>query len=107
MNIGQLKSVCFLGIGGIGMSALARYFNSLGIQISGYDKTPTSLTDQLMQEGMKIHFEEDIDQIPRDADLFVYTPAIPKDNANGRNNQKPLKVIPASEWVNRPFFNIK
>jgi UDP-N-acetylmuramate--alanine ligase len=81
MNMGQLKSVCFLGIGGIGMSALARYFNSMGIQISGYDKTPTSLTDQLIQEGMKIHFEEDIDQIPRDADLFVYTPAIPKDNA--------------------------
>ena len=80
MNIDQLKSVYLLGIGGIGMSALARYFNSKGIKISGYDKTSTSLTDQLINEGMNIHFEENIDLIPGDIDLVVYTPAIPSTN---------------------------
>ena len=77
MNIDQLKSVYFLGIGGIGMSALARYFMSRSIKISGYDKTSTPLTDQLINEGMNIHFEENIDLIPNEIDLVVYTPAIP------------------------------
>jgi len=77
MNIDQLKSVYLLGIGGIGMSALARYFMSMGVKISGYDKTSTPLTDQLMIEGMNIHFEENIDLIPDKIDLVVYTPAIP------------------------------
>lgn len=77
MNIDQLKSVYLLGIGGIGMSALARYFNSRGVKISGYDKTSTSLTDKLINEGMNIHFEENIELIPGDIDLVVYTPAIP------------------------------
>jgi UDP-N-acetylmuramate--alanine ligase len=77
MNIDQLKSVYFLGIGGIGMSALARYFNSMGVKISGYDKTSTPLTDQLMNQGMHIHFEENIRLIPEEIDLVVYTPAIP------------------------------
>ena len=76
-----MKSVYFLGIGGIGMSALARYFKSLGVEVCGYDKTPTSLTDQLSKEGMTIHFDENIGRIPKDADLFIYTPAIPKDHA--------------------------
>jgi UDP-N-acetylmuramate--alanine ligase len=77
MNIDQLKSVYLLGIGGIGMSALARYFMSRGVKISGYDKTSTPLTDQLIKEGMNIHFEENIDLIPDEIDLVVYTPAIP------------------------------
>lgn len=81
MNIDELKSVYFLGIGGIGMSALARYFSSRGVRIHGYDKTPTALTGQLTDEGMMIHFEEDIGRIPKDIDLFIYTPAIPKDHA--------------------------
>ena len=82
MNIDQLKSVYLLGIGGIGMSALARYFNSRGVKISGYDKTSTPLTDQLMNEGMNIHFEENINLIPEEIDLVVYTPAIPQVTRN-------------------------
>lgn len=68
----------FLGIGGIGMSALARYFNGLGVQVSGYDKTKTLLTDQLQQEGIRIHYQDDVNQIPKNIDLIIYTPAIPK-----------------------------
>ncbi|MCX6323346.1 MAG: UDP-N-acetylmuramate--L-alanine ligase [Sphingobacteriales bacterium] len=70
-------AVYFLGIGGIGMSALARYFNSRKVKVSGYDKTPTALTLQLEDEGMQIHYEDDINMIETDAVLVVYTPAIP------------------------------
>ncbi len=56
MDLRSLKSVYFLGIGGIGMSALARFFNQHGVMVSGYDRTPTPLTDQLTGEGMHIHF---------------------------------------------------
>jgi len=80
LNIYNLHKVYFLGIGGIGMSALARYFNGLGVQVCGYDRTPTKLTDQLLQEGISIHFQEDITLIPSDVELVIYTPAIPKSN---------------------------
>jgi len=69
-----------LGIGGIGMSALARFFALQGIRVSGYDRYPSPLTDQLISEGMNIHFTEDIRQIPKKLDLIVYTPAIPADH---------------------------
>ena len=75
-----VSSVYFIGIGGIGMSALARYFHSKGATVSGYDKTPSSLTKELEQEGMKIHFEENVALIPKDAALVVYTPAVPKEH---------------------------
>jgi len=75
-----MKVIYFIGIGGIGMSALARYFHSRGVKVSGYDKTPSSLTMELEQEGMKIHYEENIDLIPKDAELVVYTPAVPKEH---------------------------
>jgi UDP-N-acetylmuramate--alanine ligase len=74
---GNVKAVYFLGIGGIGMSAIARYFLSRGVQVSGYDKTPTSLTKQLEEEGMQIHYEDNIELIDKNADIVVYTPAIP------------------------------
>ena len=73
----------FIGIGGIGMSALARYFNSGGVSVSGYDKTPTSLTDELIKEGINIHFEDSIESVnselrtPNSELLVVYTPAVP------------------------------
>jgi UDP-N-acetylmuramate--alanine ligase len=67
----------FLGIGGIGMSALARYFHSRGVRVCGYDRISTSLTDSLRQEGIDIHFTEDARLIPGDIELVVYTPAIP------------------------------
>lgn len=70
-------SVYFLGIGGIGMSALARYFNSRGLMVSGYDKTETPLTSQLIAEGISVHFEDDVKLVDEKASLVVYTPAIP------------------------------
>lgn len=79
-NLKDLKKIYFLGIGGIGMSALARYFKSLGADVSGYDKTPTALTGELEQEGIKVVFEDDLNLYPKDVDLVVYTPAIPKDH---------------------------
>ena len=72
--------ICFLGIGGIGMSALARYFNEKGVVVSGYDKTETVLTKKLSAEGIKIHYEDNIEFIDKAADLVVYTPAVPKDH---------------------------
>jgi len=67
----------FIGIGGIGMSAIARYYNAKGVKVTGYDKTSTELTKQLEAEGIEIHYEENIDLIPKEVDLIVYTPAIP------------------------------
>ncbi len=69
-----------MGIGGIGMSAIARYFNGLGVEIHGYDKTQTELTKNLEKEGMKIHYQEDISLIPKGLDLVIWTPAIPKEH---------------------------
>ncbi|MBS1733691.1 MAG: UDP-N-acetylmuramate--L-alanine ligase [Bacteroidetes bacterium] len=79
-DLKDIKAVYFLGIGGIGMSALARYFNSNGVRVSGYDKTPTPLTDKLQQEGISIHFEDNTELIDKEAELVVYTPAVPKDH---------------------------
>ncbi len=80
VKIKDLKKVYFIGIGGIGMSAVARYFNSLGIEVFGYDKRKTTLTDNLTKQGMKIHFKESLDLIPKDLDMVIYTPAIPEDH---------------------------
>lgn len=77
MDLKNIKSVYFIGIGGIGMSALARYFNMKGIQVSGYDKTETELTKTLVSEGIEIHYEDNIDLLPKEIDLVVYTPAVP------------------------------
>src|SRR5262245_25621138 len=79
-GIDQIRAIYFIGIGGIGMSALARYFHSKGIKVSGYDKTETSLTKELVASGIAIHYDEQVDAIPKDAELVVYTPAIPKDH---------------------------
>jgi UDP-N-acetylmuramate--alanine ligase len=72
-----LQSVYFIGIGGIGMSALARFFHTQGVKVSGYDKTSTALTRQLSDSGIAIHYEENIALLPAQVDLVVYTPAIP------------------------------
>ena len=76
-----MKNVYFIGIGGIGMSALARYFAFKGYNVSGYDKTPSELTAELIKEGIGVHYEDDITAIPKDVEetLVVYTPAIPED----------------------------
>jgi UDP-N-acetylmuramate--alanine ligase len=82
MNLNQIQNVFFIGIGGIGMSALARYFHALGKNVVGYDKTRTELTDELIQSGIAIHFEDRIDLIPSaftvETTLVVITPAVPK-----------------------------
>ncbi len=75
---GRKDIIYFLGIGGIGMSALARYFQTKGKKIHGYDLTPTPLTRQLKKEGMHIHYEENTKHIPTGIELVVYTPAVPK-----------------------------
>ncbi|MCO5232589.1 MAG: UDP-N-acetylmuramate--L-alanine ligase [Chitinophagales bacterium] len=80
MKIKDINKVFFLGIGGIGMSALARYFHSIGKTVSGYDKTPTLLTHELEEEGLFITYLDSIDTLIKDADLVVYTPAIPKNH---------------------------
>lgn len=72
--------VYFLGIGGIGMSALARYFNANGVAVSGYDKTETALCRELAAEGINIHYEDNIELIDKQAKLVIYTPAVPKDH---------------------------
>ena len=82
MELKEIKAVYFIGAGGIGMSALARYFMSKGMVVAGYDKTPSDLTHQLEKEGMLIHYEENVDLIPQackkaSSSLIIYTPAVP------------------------------
>ncbi|WP_395077601.1 UDP-N-acetylmuramate--L-alanine ligase [Flavobacterium sp.] len=85
MNLNQIHNVYFIGIGGIGMSALARYFKFIGKNVSGYDKTPSTLTLELMESGINIHFEDNIDLIPKDYyvenTLVIITPAVPKSHS--------------------------
>lgn len=85
MNLNQIHNVYFIGIGGIGMSALARYFQNIGKNVSGYDKTPTMLTDELISGGINIHFEDSTDLIPADYaienTLVIITPAVPKSHS--------------------------
>lgn len=75
------KNIYFIGIGGIGMSAIARYYKFKGCNVSGYDKTPSELTEELIAEGIGVHYEDNTDFIPKDVEntLVVYTPAIPHD----------------------------
>ncbi|SHG73871.1 UDP-N-acetylmuramate--L-alanine ligase [Flavobacterium micromati] len=81
MNLDQINNVYFIGIGGIGMSNLARYFKNLGKEVCGYDKTPSVLTNELIESGISIHFEDAIDLVPKDFyienTLVVITPAVP------------------------------
>lgn len=83
-DIQNIKNVYFLGIGGIGMSALARYFKFIGRNVAGYDRTQTPLTDTLQAEGIDVHFEDDIKHIPKNWNpaetIAVYTPALPDDH---------------------------
>ncbi len=79
MDLKKIHNIYFLGIGGIGMSALARYFHGRGLKVSGYDKTRTTLTEQLQREGMEVHYDDDITEIPAGIELVIYTPAVPKD----------------------------
>ncbi len=107
MNIKEIHNVYFIGIGGIGMSALARYFHFIGKEVGGYDKTPSPLTRELEEMGMIIHYTDEVSEIKgrfRDAatTLVVYTPAVPKDHkelayftARGFNVKKRSEVLGA------------
>jgi len=104
------RSVYFIGIGGIGMSAIARYFLSKGIRVSGYDKTETELTKELVAEGISIHYKEDVAAIPKDVALVVYTPAVPKEHAElvyyQTNDYKVVKRSDVLQGISESSFNI-
>lgn len=67
-----MTDVYFIGIGGIGMSAIARYFKFKGLRVSGYDRTPSPLTDRLQAEGIEVHFKDDVSCIPEDVSCGFY-----------------------------------
>ena len=105
MELNDIKAVYFIGAGGIGMSAIARYFIKKGLVVAGYDKTPSDLTKHLENEGMLIHYNESVDEIPhvckkKESCLVIYTPAIPADHQelkffreNGFEIQKRAQVL--------------
>jgi UDP-N-acetylmuramate--alanine ligase len=110
INIKDISHIYFIGIGGIGMSALARYFHSLNIRVSGYDKTPSALTRELEQAGMDVHYEDDVTKAPKDVNAVVFTPAIPADHAElnyYRENGYPvLKRSDVLQIISEHSFNI-
>lgn len=105
-----IKRIYFIGIGGIGMSAIARYFNAQGVLVSGYDKTPTLLTDSLQKEGIQIHFEDNIELADKEATVIVYTPAIPKEHSELNyflnNNYLVVKRSDVLLWITENAFTI-
>jgi UDP-N-acetylmuramate--alanine ligase len=102
MNYGEGHTIYFLGIGGIGMSALARYYRSLGYTVAGYDHTPSPLTRQLENEGMAIHYEDQPKLLPALIDFVVYTPAVPKDLWEYKTlQQNNIPIIKRSEALGK------
>lgn len=110
MNVEQLKRIYFVGIGGIGMSALARFFKQRHAAVSGYDLTQTDLTRKLDSEGIEISFVDDISLIDKNAELVVYTPAIPKTNQilnwYKDNNYPVYKRSDVLQWITESFFAV-
>lgn len=106
----EIKNIYFIGVGGIGMSALARYFNAKGAAVAGYDKTSTVLTRALEAEGIAIHYEDNIAAAPKAPDVVVYTPAIPANHSelnyyrdNGFTVVKRSDIL---QWITANSFNI-
>lgn len=110
MNIENIKKIYFVGIGGIGMSALARFFRERGAAVSGYDRTETELTQSLSAEGMKIHYDDNTDLLDKAVELVVYTPAIPADhkelNWYRDNNYPVFKRSDVLQWITESMFAI-
>ncbi|BAV10355.1 UDP-N-acetylmuramate--L-alanine ligase [Filimonas lacunae] len=106
----SIQRIYFIGIGGIGMSALARYFVSRGVRVSGYDRTETPLTKALVAEGIPVHYTEDITAIPLDVDVVVYTPAVPAVHAGlVYYREKGFEVVKRSDvlqWITESSFNV-
>lgn len=110
IQLNDIKSIYFVGIGGIGMSALARYFKSRGCVVSGYDKTETPLTQQLIKEAIAVHYEENVEALPKDVQLVVYTPAVPKNHKEllyyQQNNFLVWKRSEVLQIISNSSFNI-
>lgn len=110
MNLDNLTRVYFIGIGGIGMSAIARFFAQRGVAVSGYDKTKTKLTEQLEKEGILVNYEDKVEFIDKDANLIIYTPAIPASNLQlawcKENNYKVFKRSDVLQWITEAMFAI-
>ena len=104
------NGIYFIGIGGIGMSAIARYFHTQGIPVSGYDKTETLLTKELVRSGISVSYVDDISLIPKEVSLVVYTPAIPKDhqglNFYQQNGYQVIKRSDVLKIITENSFNI-
>lgn len=102
--------VYFIGIGGIGMSAIARFFDSKGVKVTGYDKTPTTLTREMEAAGMVIHYEEKVESIPKQPQLIIYTPAVPKDHKElvyyQQQGREVLKRSDVLQMITESSFNI-
>jgi UDP-N-acetylmuramate--alanine ligase len=110
MNVRNLKRVYFVGVGGIGMSAIARFFRSQGTEVRGYDRTETDLTKRLSLEGIDIHYTDDVALLDKDAELVVYTPAIPKDHTELNwyrdNNYSVYKRSDVLQWITEALYAI-
>jgi UDP-N-acetylmuramate--alanine ligase len=110
MNVAQLKRIYFVGIGGIGMSALARFFKQRNALVAGYDLTETPLTQTLIQEGIEVCYTDDCNLIDKEAALVVYTPAIPSSNAilnwYKENNYPVYKRSDVLQWITESFYAI-
>ena len=109
-GLGSIREVYFIGIGGIGMSAVARYFHAHGVKVSGYDKTPTVLTRELEASGMAVHYDERPDLLPQQPDLVVYTPAIPEQHLELKwyrdAGQKVVKRSDVLQIISAGSFNL-
>lgn len=110
VNIDSIHNICFLGIGGIGMSALARFFKERGAVVHGYDRVETPLTRQLTKEGMHIHYVDDISQVQKETELVVYTPALPGHHQElswYREHQYPVyKRAEVLQWITERMYTI-
>ena len=109
-GIDKLNEVYFIGIGGIGMSAIARFFHAGGVKVSGYDKTPTVLTKELEASGIAVHYTANVELIPKKVDLVIYTPAIPAGQEElvyyRENGYKVVKRSDVLQIITESSFNI-
>ncbi|MEP6617476.1 MAG: Mur ligase domain-containing protein, partial [Ginsengibacter sp.] len=109
-DLKNISRIYFLGIGGIGMSALAKYFNEKNVTVSGYDKTSTGLTREMELSGISIHYTEDVQQLDKEAQLVVYTPAVPGNHKEfiyyTQNNYEIVKRSEVLGEISKTSFNI-
>ena len=109
-GIGKMNEIYFIGIGGIGMSAIARFFHAAGAKVSGYDKTPTVLTKELEASDIAVRYDENVELVPKKVDLVVYTPAVPAEHKElifyRENGYKVVKRSDVLQIISESSFNI-